>query len=63
MVIARTEVGNFLDHVALLIDLNWEDTAVLIVVSGRCNRTFEGFIDGSDAVIKQIFNPQNGRHF
>ena len=59
--ILLSRVHDLLDHLAQLIDLDREDTAVMIAIAEFANRTLESEIDGSHAVAQQILKANHER--
>ena len=62
MAVLASVIGNFFDHVALLVYLDRVDPAVAVAVGAIRNGLGEGLVEYFDAVIQQVADTQYGRH-
>ncbi len=62
MVVAIAELGDLLDHLALLVDLDRKDAAVVIAVAGFRDGLAECLVELLDALVEQVLDAQHGGH-
>src|SRR5699024_12220521 len=62
MMVAAAEIGDFFHHVALLVYLDGEDAAIVVLVASLLNSAGKGFVQLLDTVVEQVFNAQYSRH-
>ena len=62
MAVTGTEVGDFFDDVALLVDLDRKHPTVFTLVVGFGNGGAKGFVEKADAGVEQVFDAQQYRH-
>ncbi len=60
--VGGAEMGDLLDDLRLLIDLDGKDAAVFAAVAGLADGGAEGLVEQGDAGIEEIFDAQQHRH-
>ena len=62
VVVARAEVGDFLNHLLLLIDLDGEDPTVTALVAKVLDGLAEGLVQIGNLRIENVFHPEQAGH-
>ena len=60
--VLTAKFGNLFHHMALLIDLDRKDTAVLALIVHLADSVGKTFVEIGDPLVEQILNPQQNRH-